>query len=92
MTSQECLLVRTARCCSPISVSARARNFVRRSIEEVGYITMEFPGGVFVHNHVSWLAPVKLRSVSVVGSRALLRAALAKIPPDDGDPAASENT
>ncbi|MBI5246416.1 MAG: Gfo/Idh/MocA family oxidoreductase [Elusimicrobia bacterium] len=56
----------------PISVRAEARSFVRKNIEEVGYVSMEFPGGVLVHNHVSWLAPVKLRRVSITGSKKML--------------------
>jgi len=56
----------------PISVRAHAKSFVRKTIEEVGYVSMEFPGGVLVHNHVSWLAPVKLRRVSITGSKKML--------------------
>jgi len=57
---------------SPLTVRAQATSFVRRRIEEIGYISMEFSGGVFVHAHVSWLAPVKLRRIAVVGSRRML--------------------
>jgi predicted dehydrogenase len=57
---------------SPISVRAWAHTFVRRSIEEVAYLSIEFSGGIWVHSHVSWLAPVKLRRVAVVGSRKML--------------------
>jgi predicted dehydrogenase len=56
----------------PVAVRAQARTFVRKDIEEVGYVTMDFPGGVLVHNHVSWLAPVKLRRVSITGSKKML--------------------
>lgn len=57
---------------SPLSVRAQAKNFVRRGIEEVGYLSLEFPGGVWANLHVSWLAPVKLRRVVVVGSSKML--------------------
>ncbi|MBI4056802.1 MAG: Gfo/Idh/MocA family oxidoreductase [Elusimicrobia bacterium] len=56
----------------PLTVRAEAKTFVQGKIEEVGYLSMEFPGGIWVRNHVSWLAPVKLRRVSVVGSRQML--------------------
>ncbi|MBI4386856.1 MAG: Gfo/Idh/MocA family oxidoreductase [Elusimicrobia bacterium] len=56
----------------PSSVRAQARTFVRKGIEEVGHIWMDFPNRVWVHIHSSWLAPVKLRRVSVVGSKKML--------------------
>ena len=56
----------------PVAVRAEARNFVRPSIEEVGLVSLEFPGKVWVTIHVSWLAPVKLRRVAIVGSRRML--------------------
>ena len=56
----------------PLAVRAQAHSFVRKGIEEVGYISMDFPNGILVHNHVSWLAPVKLRRVSITGSRKML--------------------
>ena len=56
----------------PINVRASAKSFVRKQIEEVGYLALEFPGNIWVHHHLSWLAPVKLRRVTIVGSEKML--------------------
>lgn len=57
---------------SPVSVRAEAQSFVRKRIEEVGYLSIKFPRGILVHCHVSWLAPTKLRRVVIVGSKKML--------------------
>jgi predicted dehydrogenase len=56
----------------PKTVQASAKSFVRKKIEEVGYLTLEFPGNIWVHHHFSWIAPVKLRRVTIVGSKQML--------------------
>lgn len=57
---------------TPRIVQATAKSFVRDKVEEVGYLSMEFPNRIWVHCHFSWLAPLKLRRVTVVGSSKML--------------------
>ncbi|MFA5974731.1 MAG: Gfo/Idh/MocA family oxidoreductase [Elusimicrobiota bacterium] len=56
----------------PVRVRAIGTSHVRRRIAEAGYLTMEFPGGVMYQSHLSWLAPVKLRRTSLVGSEKMV--------------------
>jgi len=52
---------------APLNVSARGRSYHDDNLEDVAFLTLEFPSGVLAHIQVSWLAPTKLRRTSVVG-------------------------
>ena len=43
--------------------------YVQPEIEDVVFITMGFPSGALAHAHLSWLAPSKLRTMTVIGSK-----------------------
>ena len=49
----------------PVSVTAHAMSHVPGQPENIGYLTMEFPGSQIAHIHVNWLAPVKVRRTLV---------------------------
>lgn len=53
-------------------VSARGESYVRKGIEDVGYLTLRFPNKVFANLHVSWLDPCKLRKMTIVGSKKMM--------------------
>lgn len=58
----------------PIKVSARGAIFVNkiRNLHEVAYVNLHFPNGVMANLQLSWLDPVKQRSLTVVGSKKML--------------------
>ncbi len=51
---------------SPQYVSAWGQSFIRKNVEDVAFIRLEFQGGVVAHMHVSWLAPAKMRRMAIV--------------------------
>ena len=53
---------------TPAWVSAVGANPVCSGPEDVGFITLGYPGGIVGHIHVSWADPNKVRQVVVVGS------------------------
>jgi predicted dehydrogenase len=53
----------------PLDVVARGSAFLQKSVEDVVFVDLRFPGGKLAHVHVSWLDPHKLRKFTVVGSR-----------------------
>jgi predicted dehydrogenase len=53
----------------PESVSARGAAFVQPRLEDVVFLTLHFPRGVLAHVHLSWLDPLKVRRLTLVGSR-----------------------
>ena len=56
----------------PAGVSARGSFYVKEGIHDVVYLTLDFPGHVLAHLHVSWLDPCKVRRLTVVGSEKMV--------------------
>lgn len=56
----------------PIAVSATGISHVPGGPENIGYMTMFFESTLMAHIHVNWLAPVKLRSTLLGGSRKMV--------------------
>ena len=56
----------------PRRVSAWGQAFVQKSVEDVAFIRLEFPNGVLAHIHISWLAPTKIRRMTVVGDKKMV--------------------
>ncbi len=58
----------------PTAVNARGAFFLQpeEPIADVAFFQMEFPGGVLVSGHVSWLDPQKSRKMVIVGSEKML--------------------
>jgi predicted dehydrogenase len=59
---------------NPQVVSATGRSYVQqdKGIEDVAFLTLEYPGRQIAHVHVSWLDPNKIRRATFVGSRKML--------------------
>jgi len=59
---------------NPKVVSATGRSYVQvdKGIEDVAFLTLEYPGRQIAHIHVSWLDPNKIRQMTFVGSRKML--------------------
>jgi len=58
----------------PVKVSATGKCYVQKDkgIEDVAFVTLEYPGERLVNIHVSWLDPNKIRKCTFVGSRKML--------------------
>ena len=56
----------------PVEVSAVGKSFVAPSIEDVAFITLIYPENILANIHVSWLAPRKVRQITIVGSRKMI--------------------
>jgi len=53
----------------PDWIQAVGACYVQPEIEDVVFLTMGFPSGTVAHAHLSWLAPSKLRTMVVIGSK-----------------------
>ena len=53
----------------PLQVSAKGVDFLQPGVEDIAFVTLNFPDNVMAHVHVSWLDPCKVRRVTVVGSK-----------------------
>jgi len=56
----------------PVKVSARGRSFLGEALEDVAFLTLEFPSGILAQVQLSWLAPSKLRRTSIVGRQRMV--------------------
>lgn len=56
----------------PTAVSARGFSCLHQGLEDVVFATLEFPGGVGAHLHLSWLDPKKVREMTLVGSKRMI--------------------
>lgn len=56
----------------PLWVSAAGGSYLRQSVEDLVFLTLQYPGGVLGHIHVSWLDPKKVRQITMVGERKMV--------------------
>ena len=56
----------------PYRVSARGFSYVQDGVEDVVFMTLDFPSGVGANVHMSWLDPNKVRRMTVVGSEKMV--------------------
>lgn len=56
----------------PLSVMASGSCFVKKGIEDVAFMQLEFTGGVIAGIGVSWLDPIKQRLVKIVGEKKMM--------------------
>ena len=56
----------------PVSIVARGFDFLQPGIEDVVFMTLDYPNGVGANVHISWLDPAKVRRMTVVGSEKMV--------------------
>lgn len=57
---------------TPKVLSATGKCLLRPNIEDIAFISLEYPENTFVHLHVSWLDPRKLREITAVGNKKMI--------------------
>jgi predicted dehydrogenase len=53
----------------PHKVQATGRSYIRKGIQDVVFVTLDFNNDIIAHIHASWLDPHKMRKFTVVGSK-----------------------
>ncbi|MCS6804442.1 MAG: Gfo/Idh/MocA family oxidoreductase [Acidobacteriota bacterium] len=56
----------------PIRVSALGQAFLQNGIEDVAFISMQYPNDIIANIHVSWLDPKKVREITIVGDKKMV--------------------
>lgn len=56
----------------PVKVTSKGFSYLNHSVEDVVFMTLEFPSGVKTHSQLSWLHPKKIREMTVMGSERML--------------------
>ncbi len=57
---------------APVSVSAHGQKCLGPSLDDLAFITLEYPGRILVNVHVSWLDPKKVRQITIVGDKKMV--------------------
>jgi predicted dehydrogenase len=57
---------------APSGVTMMGGDYVRAGISDVAFINLQFASGTKANLEVSWLSPVKLRQITIVGSQKML--------------------
>jgi len=56
----------------PLSVSARGQKCLGPSLDDLAFVTLEYPHNLLVNIHVSWLDPRKVRQITIVGDKKMV--------------------
>jgi len=56
----------------PVKVSAVGQAYLQKGIQDVAFVTLQFPDDTLGHIHTSWLDPHKDRNLTVVGSKKMV--------------------
>ena len=56
----------------PISIGRQGMAYMQEGIDDVVFLSLEYPGKVIANIHVSWLDPQKVRKMIIVGSRKMV--------------------
>jgi predicted dehydrogenase len=59
-------------CEKPEKINAQGISYLQKGIEDACFINLSYPSGRFVHIHVSWLSPFKMRQAVIIGSKKML--------------------
>ncbi len=54
---------------NPEAVSACGNWHYHKAIEDVAFLALYYPGEIIAHIHLSWIDPLKVRKITVVGDR-----------------------
>lgn len=54
---------------TPKAVTAIGRSYLQKDMEDIVFVTLEYPGNIIANISCSWIDPVKIRKFVVVGSK-----------------------
>lgn len=63
------ILARLTKGAAPVSVAAIAANPMNVGVESICYLTLQYPNGLLAHLNLNWLAPMKIRTIMIGGSK-----------------------
>ncbi len=56
----------------PTAVAATGAHYLRAPVEDIVFLTLQYPDGILGHIHVSWLDPKKVRQITLVGEKKMV--------------------
>ena len=58
--------------CMPVAVAAHGADPIGAGVACVAYLTLQLPDSAIAHVHVNWLSPIKVRTMTIGGSKRTL--------------------
>lgn len=55
----------------PEKVTAWGESYIQDGVEDLVFVNLKFPNGVIYNIHASWIAPEKIRKITVVGHKGM---------------------
>lgn len=55
----------------PVSVQANGKSHFNKQ-EDVAYVTVDYPNNILAHVHISWLSPLKVRRMFIIGTKKMV--------------------
>ncbi|MFH1996610.1 MAG: Gfo/Idh/MocA family oxidoreductase, partial [Candidatus Omnitrophota bacterium] len=56
----------------PEKVTAVGGSYIQSKVQDMVFVSMKFPSKIIFNVYASWIAPEKIRTISVIGSRAMV--------------------
>lgn len=56
----------------PVSIGRQGMAYMQEGIDDVVFLSLEYPGKIIANIHVSWLDPQKVRKMIIVGARKMV--------------------
>ena len=57
---------------NPLSVEVFGTSCILENVHDVVHLNLVFPENTLAHIHISWIAPVKIRQITVIGSKKMV--------------------
>lgn len=57
---------------TPIQISASGSKALDGIVEDTTFVTLKYPDNILAHAHASWLNPMKVRQITIVGQNKML--------------------
>jgi len=57
---------------NPISIAKKGMDFIQKGVDDVVFLNIMYSNNIMANIHVSWLDPIKVRRMTVVGSKKMV--------------------
>jgi len=54
------------------ALSYNGRSYIQKNIDDVGFLTIQYPDNILANIHVGWLNPNKVRKITLIGSKKMI--------------------
>jgi len=55
----------------PTEIAAQGESYLQKNIEDLVFLTLKFPKNIMCTIYATWIAPEKIRKITIVGSKAM---------------------